>query len=781
MLVLTLSFSQFAFGGDSSVKVDNSLEALAHEDPLANVEMILVLKQDNAGLLDRLDEATSKIDEELELMNEESKEKFSLLKAELNYEGNSEEILEDFTSNDKKFLKNLMQLEKKYGLDDKSLNSMKFHADELKTERSKLIYSLLVKEYSPAQDNLIWKLLWIDGVSIVSQDFNSNSMTISSPISNLEMISSIKGIDEIVSNEFVDVDESDVSIQAMGADSWHSAGYDGAIGDILSLNSGGIYTSHPSLDHINWISTCLISPPCDAQNPFGGHDTVVAGIIGGDHNLYSGVSYGVDKFYNGMTNTFSQAQTAITWAVINSPDTADHITMSKSFGGGSAPYCGDSFQEKYVDEIVDFYDVNWVKSAGNNGQNSDKNVTLPAGAYNLLAVGASDDLNTVSRNDDVLSPTSSLGPVDICGSNEQRIKPDIVAPGVGITNTDQAGSFSTGSGTSFAAPHVAASILLLEDRYGPVFSTVEEKALLFNSAEDRDYSTGASGNDGPDNRWGQGYLDMARAYFESNNVDKINFVGENDTKYFLTSSFSNNDKITSVWNRHIVGNAGVVNNLDFWLYDGSNGFLLDESNYVGRNIEQVSFGGAYNSAVLKARLTDLNEGIGEDVGIAFTNSFTEVNGPSFLTDLDSQGNIFCGEVVNVTANVTNLGDIGAYSVLAELEVPAGLTVLTSSIVNLGDVQSNNNLEAQWSITANASGPKLLEVGVESDSYGEIVLDEDTFNLIVNNQSEICFDGFDNNCNGVVNEGCWNATRMPPGSSNVTLCMLNLTTGNSTCP
>ena len=92
MLVLTLSFSQFAFGGDSSVKVDNSLEALAHEDPLANVEMILVLKQDNAGLLDRLDEATSKIDEELELMNEESKEKFSLLKAELNYEGNSEEI-----------------------------------------------------------------------------------------------------------------------------------------------------------------------------------------------------------------------------------------------------------------------------------------------------------------------------------------------------------------------------------------------------------------------------------------------------------------------------------------------------------------------------------------------------------------------------------------------------------------------------------------------------------------------------------------------------------------
>ena len=45
MLVLTLSFSQFAFGGDSSVKVDNSLEALAHEDPLANVEMILVLKQ----------------------------------------------------------------------------------------------------------------------------------------------------------------------------------------------------------------------------------------------------------------------------------------------------------------------------------------------------------------------------------------------------------------------------------------------------------------------------------------------------------------------------------------------------------------------------------------------------------------------------------------------------------------------------------------------------------------------------------------------------------------
>jgi len=765
-LVLSLVFSlaTFSSGSETSVKIENSLLDLMNEDPGVRVEMILILERDNEFLLDELHEATLEIDTELASMADHSKKQFSLVKEELHYDLDREAILEKFRSGDEAFLQELERLEKKHGLVGVDMENMKVRSDALRTERSKIIYSLLVEEYSSGQAVMISKLQSLKGVEVVSQDFNSNTITISSPISNLLRISAIGGLNEIISNEWEVTDESSVSVPTIGADTWHSNGYGGGLIDLLSLNSGGIYAAHPSLDHINWISACYINPPCDAENPLGAHDTVVAGIVASDHSPFTGVSYGMDKFYNGVINTFSQAQTAITWAVINVPDTANQVTMSLAFGGGSPPYCGDYFQEEYVDGIVDLYGVNWVDSAGNNGGQSNEDVTLPAGAYNIIAVGASDDKNTVSRVDDVISPTSSRGPVGVCGSSEMRIKPDISAPGEGITSTSQTGSFSTLSGTSFSAPHVAGSLVLLEDRFGSAFSTVEERALLFNSAEDRDPISGASSNDGPDNRWGYGYLDMARAYFEFDTVDKISFIGVNDTKYYLTSSSSNQDRITGVWNRHIVSNEGVLNNLDFWLYDGVDGEGIDESIYVGRNIEQVAFDGMYGSGVLKVTLSELNTGSGEDIGLAFSNSYLEVSEPSFLTNVLSEVNVMCGETVAVNTSITNLGDLNAHEVFAGLLVPGGITVIENPLQDLGSVQAGEELVIDWNIVASGVGSKTIQVDVDSNSYGEVIYDFDTFDLVVHSQAEVCFDGLDNDCDGVVDNGCGSFSVAPSQQS-----------------
>ncbi len=250
---------------------------------------------------------------------------------------------------------------------------------------------------------------------------------------------------------------------------------------------------------------------------------------------------------------------------------------------------------------------------------------------------------------------------------------------------------------------------------------------------------------------------MARAYFEFDSVEKVNFAGANDTKYYLTSSTSNQDRVTSVWNRHIVSNEGVLNNFDIWLYDGSEGSLIDESTYVGRNIEQVSFGGVYDSAVLKARLSGLNTGFGEDVGLAFSNSYIEVGPPEFLANISSEVNLMCGETFTVSTSLINLGDLAAHDVLAELSIPGGVELEGNSTQDLGSVLAGAHLDIAWNLTATGAGTKTLFATIDSDSYGETISGFDDFVFTITGQPEICFDGLDNDCDGVIDNGCWSAT------------------------
>ncbi|TRX22005.1 S8 family serine peptidase [Flavobacterium franklandianum] len=90
-----------------------------------------------------------------------------------------------------------------------------------------------------------------------------------------------------------------------------------------------------------------------------------------------------------------------------------------------------------------------VASAGNEGQQTEPHVGIPAEAKNVIAVGA------VQANE-TYALFSSIGP-----SYDDRVKPDVMAQGQTVVLSDPAGNLVTGSGTSFSCPITSGMVACL--------------------------------------------------------------------------------------------------------------------------------------------------------------------------------------------------------------------------------------------------------------------------------------------------------------------------------
>lgn len=139
-----------------------------------------------------------------------------------------------------------------------------------------------------------------------------------------------------------------------------------------------------------------------------------------------------------------------------------------------------------------------VCSAGNSGAGSWKKITPPGDADNVITVGA-------IAKDRELAPFSSVG-----NTSDGRVKPDVVAVGLGADVMGTDGNLHRANGTSFSSPIMCGMVTCLWQAC-PKLTAKEIIELVRRSGDRADF---------PDNIYGYGIPDLWKAYLESSSKGK---------------------------------------------------------------------------------------------------------------------------------------------------------------------------------------------------------------------------------------------------------------------
>jgi len=242
-----------------------------------------------------------------------------------------------------------------------------------------------------------------------------------------------------------------------------------------------------------------------------GHGTHVSGIIAGNGFDSGGARSGIAPAAqlvelkaldaNG-SGRISDVIAAFDYAVAHRTDLGIRVINLSAATGVYESYNADPLPQAALRAVQAGIVV--VASAGNGGRDGDGNtqygaVTAPGNAPWVLTVGASSHMGTTDRSDDTMAAFSSRGPTAFDGA----IKPDLVAPGVGIESlsapsstlysTDAAyllpGTVPTSylpylslSGTSQSAPLVAGTVALMLQA-NPALTPNSVKAILQFTAQ----------------------------------------------------------------------------------------------------------------------------------------------------------------------------------------------------------------------------------------------------------------------------------------------------------
>ncbi len=364
------------------------------------------------------------------------------------------------------------------------------------------------------------------------------------------------------------------------------------------------------------------------DSPACSHATAVAGIVASSHSTYKGISYGVPALLSANAETGEDVDIVIAmeWAI-----TQGAKVLNCSFEKYTSRLL-DSLAQ-YLDHVVWSNHLTAVVAAGNPPvEGSDAgNVLSPGLAYNVITVGAFDDMDSSAWPGDRMwvGSQEQSGYVDPISQHDDREKPEVVAVGTRITSTTDMNPWigDCGSGTSLAAPAVAGEAALLMHRQSQLTSWPEavKAAIMAGAIHNIEDASRLSDRDGA------GGIDCSIADDTiANNRWWANTVTYGDfPKTYVLGGLPAGKKVRVVaaWDSHPPDlhppydtiNDPLESDIDFVVYD-PNGEQVEaaasyDNNYeIGQFTTEIS--GNYQARVIVYRF----EGASERLALAYSIS-----------------------------------------------------------------------------------------------------------------------------------------------------------------
>ncbi len=500
--------------------------------------------------------------------------------------------------------------------------------------------------------------------------------------------------------------------------------------------------------------------PDSLPDSYGGHGNINAGIMGGFNNT-AGFPYADSNGYHYGLGISPYGRIAGTKIFQNS-GAFDLTNCSNNFGalvGGSynsgAAITSNSWGYKGTagayDSSAQAFDaltrdaasgvggnqqMLHVFAAGNSG-NGAYTVESPATAKNVLTVGATENVRdegigcngyTSSNNADDLATYSSRGP-----TADERIKPDIVAPGTHIQGpASQAGGYTGvgvctkyypdgqtfytwSTGTSHSTPAIAGATSLIYNYYNRVLnpgqnpSPAMTKALLLNNPRYLNGQDTGGSLPSPKQGWGGANLaalfdgtpryvyDQGRIFTASGDTFRqVGTIADNTKGFRVTLAWTDAPGSTSSGSAYVndlnlqvtVGGQTYKGNVFSGQYSSVGG-SPDARNNVESVFIPAGVNGTFAVKVTAANLAgDGVPGSGsltdQDFALVITNAnigSTPVLAVSGVSSSDAVGGnnngvIEPGETIALNVAWSNFGDLAANNVSGKVSATGGAASLT---------------------------------------------------------------------------------------------------------
>lgn len=364
--------------------------------------------------------------------------------------------------------------------------------------------------------------------------------------------------------------------------------------------------------------------------------------------------------------TGNEANTVDDTVATSGPNVVKASISNNSWGNGTNGNAYDSYAGMYDGFVQDasvagtIDPILLVFSAGNSGGSG---LTRPKVAKNLIAVANSENLRTElsatgANNIDDLNSTSSRGP-----ASDGRIKPDITAPGSGISggrsgpdalfgNIDTFHRWSVG--TSHAAPQVAGAAALFTQFWknghgGANPSPALVKAAIINTGQEMNgVGTAATIPNGAEG-WGRMNMKfLLNTGVPITYVDQTMEFGAAGTSVTLVGRVADGTKplrFSLVWTDPPAAvSPALINNLDLTVTVGA-------SVYRGNVFSGgVSATGGSADTLNNVENVFIPAGVAAGTAIAIQISATAINGNGILGNADATDQHFGLVAYNFTAS-----------------------------------------------------------------------------------------------------------------------------------